>query len=144
MPRTAVNVLNNNDFTIEDDFNGVFYTFAPGRLPSQARSISQFAWPNAKIYRFGSDQDARLPRVWRECITTERFTRARDSRSGPSGSARRRSREPPCLRQAGASQDYDVGVRRHSRPVSGERPNTDCRNMPTSAWRAFLPVEFPV
>jgi hypothetical protein len=30
MPRTAVNVLNSNDFTIEDRYDGVLYTFAPG------------------------------------------------------------------------------------------------------------------
>ena len=31
MPTTAVNVLNSNDFPLEDAYDGVFYTFAPGK-----------------------------------------------------------------------------------------------------------------
>jgi hypothetical protein len=39
MPRTVVNVLNSNDFPLEDRFNGVLYIFAPGRaltIPAEA------------------------------------------------------------------------------------------------------------
>jgi hypothetical protein len=43
-----------------------------------ARSISQIAPSNAKIYRFGSDQDARLAWLWHERITAERFMPKRD------------------------------------------------------------------
>jgi hypothetical protein len=39
MPRTVVNVLNSNDFPLEDRYDGVLYTFAPGRaltIPAEA------------------------------------------------------------------------------------------------------------
>jgi hypothetical protein len=44
----------------------------------KARSLSQITRPNAKIYRFGSDQDAPLPWLSLKRMATERFTRALD------------------------------------------------------------------
>jgi hypothetical protein len=47
-----------------------------------AGSIRQIARPDGRISRFCFTQDACLPWVWRERITTERFTRALDQAAG--------------------------------------------------------------
>ena len=70
-PRTAVNVLNNNDFTIEDGFNEVFYTFAPGPLPRG--SEYQNPCRGSRLGQSGqADRRSRTGKRYHSCARTHR------------------------------------------------------------------------